>query len=465
MRVVRVLVALMLMMLSLTGAARSADGDKRIALVIGIGSYQFAPALPNPQNDARAIAAALRKLDFDVEEAYDLDNRSFAGRVRDFGVRASAADVAVGFYAGPGLQVRGQNSLLPSAARLERERDLVYEAMPLNLLLGELSQARKLGVLILDACRNNPFADRLSRSNAGALRERDVSAGLARVDDTPSDTLVALATRADALAEDGSGNHSPYTNALLKNLEVPGLELGLFFRRVRDNVMEATQGRQEPFIFGSLGATPFYFNPAPPNRNPDIPVLKPVTVADNADAVKLGIGKITDPDGDEVFSQITGLPRSGQVRVGDRIVLIGDYLNVAQLAQVTFKPDPGGIGAIGSFDFNVLENRGGHASGSIPITVTQSNRPPVVAGERTLQVAVSQLGLEAPNDPDGDPLTMTVAELPGTGKVRKGSQPLRMGDKLTAADFPSLTYDPEQSVPGDAGTFAVLVDDGHGGKA
>ena len=153
------------------------------------------------------------------------------------------------------------------------------------------------------------------------------------------------------------------------------------------------------------------------------------------------------------------------MRVGDRIVLIGDYLNVSQLAQITFKPDPGDIGAIGSFDFNVMENRGGHASGSIPITVTQSNRPPVVAGERTLRVAVSQLGLEAPNDPDGDPLTMTVAALPATGKVRKGAQPLRMGEKLTAADFAALTYDPEQSAPGNAGSFAVLIDDGHGGKA
>ncbi|GEO39253.1 hypothetical protein SAE02_34010 [Skermanella aerolata] len=449
----------------LTGPASAADGDKRIALVIGIGSYKYAPELPNPPNDARAIGAALRKLDFEVQEVFDLDNRAFATHLRDFGVRASTADVAVVFYAGHGLQVRGQNYLLPSDARLERERDLVYEAMPLNLIMGELAQARKLGVLILDACRNNPFADRLSRSNAGAIRERDVSAGLARIDDTPSDTLVALATRADALAEDGSGDHSPYTDALLKNFEVPGLELGLFFRRVRDNVMEATQGRQEPFIFGSLGATPFYFNPAPPNRNPVIPPLKPVTVADNVDSVKLGIGKIVDPDGDEVFAQISGLPRSGQVRVGDRIVLIGDYLNVSQLAQVTFKPEPGSIGAIGSFDFNVMENRGGHASGSIPISVNQSNRPPAVAGERSLRVAVSQLGLEAPSDPDGDPLTMTVAGLPSIGKVRRGTQPLKMGDKLTAADFAGLTYDPEQSAPGNAGTFSVLIDDGHGGKA
>jgi len=476
MRVLRFLTALVLVVCfagpvgfaGSVGFARSASAagaEKRIALVIGIGAYQSAPALPNPTNDARAIGAALRKLNFEVEEAYDIDNRTFATRLRDFGVRASSADEAVIFYAGHGLQVKGQNYLLPSDAKLERERDLVYEAMPLNLIMGELAQARKLGVLILDACRNNPFADRLSRSNAGALRERDVSAGLSRVDDTPSDTLVALATRADTLAEDGSGEHSPYTLALLKNLEVPGLELGLFFRRVRDNVMEATQGRQEPFIFGSLGATPFYFNPLPPNRDPEIPPVKPISIGDNSDAVRLGIGKPTDPDGDEVFAQVGGLPRSGQVRVGDRIVLIGDYLNIAQLAQITFKPDIGGIGDVGSFDFSVMDNRGGHASGRVPITVTQSNRVPVVAGERALRVSATMLALEPPNDPDGDPLSMTVASVPTLGVVRKGEQTLKAGDKLTAADFPALAYDPEQSAPGNAGSFSVLVEDGRGGKA
>ncbi|WP_158044101.1 SUMF1/EgtB/PvdO family nonheme iron enzyme [Skermanella pratensis] len=447
------------------GPVSAADADKRIALVIGIGAYQFAPALPNPSNDARAIAAALRNLKFEVEEVYDLDNRGFSGRLRDFGIRAAEADVAVIFYAGHGLQVRGQNYLLPSDARLERERDLVYEAMPLNLILGELAQARKLGVLILDACRNNPFADRLSRSNAGAIRERDVSAGLSRVDDTPSDTLVALATRADALAEDGAGEHSPYTMALLKNLNVPGLELGLFFRRVRDNVMEATQGRQEPFIFGSLGATPFYFNPTPPNRSPELPALKPIVVGDTSEAVKLGIGRIADPDGDEVFAQVSGLPATGQVRLGERLVLIGDYLSIAQLSQVTYKPDVGAVGPAGSFDFAVMDNKGGTAPGKIAITVNQSNRPPVVAGERTFRMALPQLGLEAPSDPDGDAVTLTVAALPSRGSIRKGSQPVRLGEKLAAADLAGLTYDPGQSAPGEAGSFAILADDGRGGKA
>ena len=195
--------------------------EKRIALVVGIGKYEFAPELQNPVNDAKAIAEALRKLQFDVAEKFDMDNRSFERALRDFGIRASQADVAVIFYSGHGIQVGGNNYIVAADAKLERERDLVYEAMPLNLMLGELSQARKLGILMLDSCRNNPFVDRLKQSGQNRIQ---VNYGFARVDDTPSDTLVAMATRADQLAEDGQGDHSPYTDALLQHLQTPGLE-------------------------------------------------------------------------------------------------------------------------------------------------------------------------------------------------------------------------------------------------
>ncbi|HYD30892.1 MAG TPA: caspase family protein, partial [Azospirillaceae bacterium] len=241
-----------------------ADPGKRVALVIGIGRYQYAPPLPNPPNDARAIAAALRQLGFEVDEQVDLDARDLTRALREFGLRASVADVALVYFAGHGLQVGGQNYLIPADARLERVRDLLYEALPLNLFMGELAQAKQLGILMLDACRNNPFVQQLAASGDPG-KALAVQAGLARVEDTPSDTLVAMATRADAVAEDGAGNHSPYTAALLEQLAEPGLELSLFFRRVRDNVLKTTNGRQEPYIFGSLGATPFYFNPLPAN--------------------------------------------------------------------------------------------------------------------------------------------------------------------------------------------------------
>ena len=163
------------------------------------------------------------------------------------------------YFAGHGVQVEGQNFLIPADAQLERERDLVYEALPLNLFLGELGQAKKLGIMLLDACRDNPFVDRLARS--AGTGPATVRAGMGRIDDTPCDTMVAMATRANAVAEDGGGEHSPYAQALIDELKMPGTELGLFFRRVRDRVRTATNGRQEPYMFGSYGAEPVLLEP------------------------------------------------------------------------------------------------------------------------------------------------------------------------------------------------------------
>ena len=441
--------------------ARAASPEQRIALVVGIGAYAHAPELPNPRNDARAMGAALRKLGFTVEEKFDLDNRGMAEALRSFGIRAAQADVALLYFAGHGMQVGGTNFLIPADARLERERDLVYEALPLNLPMGELAQARKLGILILDACRNNPFADRLVRSGT---RKNDVHSGFARVDDTPTDTLVAMATRADAVAEDGSGEHSPYTLSLLKNFDVPGLELSLFFRRVRDDVMQLTQGRQEPFLYGSLGAAPFYFNPLPENRPPRLADIRALEVLDRGGTEPMGVGRPSDPDNDQLFAQVTGLPRGGSVRIGDRVVLIGDYLTVDQLIATTFKPDATHLGDAGSFDFAVMDGRGGVARGGVPVLIKPSNRPPVAAAERTVRTVVNALRLELPTDPDGDPLSFVVGSVPERGKVRDGTTALKAGDRLTPEQLTALNFDPERSPVGRAGVFSVLVEDGRGGR-
>ena len=290
-----------------------------MAFVIGIGAYQHAPQLANPVNDARAIGEALRRLNFEVDEVYDADFRQLSRSLREFGIKAQRADVAVIYYAGHGVQVGRENYLLPADAQLERERDLVYEALSLDLFLGEVSQARKLGIILLDACRNNPFVERLSRSITVASRG-PATAGLARVDNVPRNTLVAMATKADQTAEDGGGSHSPFAEALLKNLQTPGLELSLFFRSVRDSVLQATNNQQEPFIFSSLGADPFYFNPRPPNRPPQLAAIPPLEVRDNAGPTALPIPKPTDPDQDPLTVRITGLPRSGEVRIEGRLV-------------------------------------------------------------------------------------------------------------------------------------------------
>jgi len=290
-QVKRLLILLLLAVVPIQAFAQpAATPERRVAFVVGIGAYQNAPRLANPVNDAKAIGEALRRLNFQVDEVYDADFRQLSRALREFGIKAQQADVAVIYYAGHGVQVGRENYLLPADAVLARERDLVYEALSLDLFLGEIAQAQKLGIILLDACRNNPFVDRLTRSVTVSSRG-PASAGLARVDNVPRNTLVAMATKADQTAEDGGGSHSPFAEALLKNLQIPGLELSLFFRSVRDSVLKATNNQQEPFIFSSLGADPFYFNPRPPNRPPQIGVIPPLEVRDNAGPTLLPIPK------------------------------------------------------------------------------------------------------------------------------------------------------------------------------
>ena len=164
------------------------------------------------------------------------------------------------YYAGHGLQMQGTNYFLPVDATVQRERDLAYDAISLDMILREAEAARDLRIVILDACRDNPFAARIARAG-GATRALQITEGLAQAGNVGRDTLVAYATAANALADDGSDRHSPYTTALLKHLETPGLEINLLFGRVRDSVFEATAGRQTPFTYGSLGGDPFYLIP------------------------------------------------------------------------------------------------------------------------------------------------------------------------------------------------------------
>src|SRR5271166_934742 len=463
-QVKRLLILLLLAAVPMRAFAQpSSTPERRVAFVIGIEAYQNAPRLANPVNDAKAIGEALRRLNFQVDEVYDPDFRQLSRALREFGIKAQQSDVAVIYYAGHGVQVARENYLLPADAQLARERDLVYEALSLDLFLGEIAQAQKLGIILLDACRNNPFVDRLTRSVTVSSRG-PASAGLARVDNVPRNTLVAMATKADQTAEDGGGGHSPFAAALLKNLQIPGLELSLFFRSVRDSVLQATNNQQEPFIFSSLGADPFYFNPRPPNQPPQIGVIPPLEVRDNAGPTPLPIPKPTDPDGDPLTVRITGLPRSGEVRIEGRLVTPGAVYGVDRFATATYKPTGSALGDVGTLDILVEDGRGGSVLGSLPISVVTSNHPPVTEARRRLRIYTGALGITPPTDPDGDKLTVTVQGLP-RGLVRFGVNTLRTGDRLEPQQLPALVYVPEPGFSGPAGTFQYLVDDGRGGRA
>ena len=236
--------------------------DRRVALVIGNSAYQSVTALPNPTKDAQAIAAKFQEAGFSVVSTHsDLGNLPFKRAIRQFEDAATDADVAVVFYAGHGIEIRGTNFLIPVDARLASDRDAEDEAITLDRLLQSVEGAKRLGLVILDACRDNPFARTMKRSRTAVLRA--ITPGLTAVEPVSSNTLIAYAAKAGTSAEDGLGENSPFTNALLNNLFVKGLDIRLAFGRIRDEVLKTTRGRQEPFVYGSIGGDSISVVPAP----------------------------------------------------------------------------------------------------------------------------------------------------------------------------------------------------------
>lgn len=231
--------------------------DKRVALVIGNSKYPTMP-LDNPANDAKDMAAKLRKLKFDVVYAENAKLREMDRAFDEYASRLKPGGVALVFYAGHGIQVNGDNWLIPVDATLQNEREVSRQAFALNQIMERLEQIKSaVNIVILDACRNDPFTRSWKRSLNGG--------GLATVQ-APSGTLVAYSTAPGKTAEDGDGRNSPYTKALIKALSVPNLKLEDVFKQAGRSVMQATDNRQVPWNNSSVTGD-FYFSassaPAP----------------------------------------------------------------------------------------------------------------------------------------------------------------------------------------------------------
>src|SRR3984893_8026647 len=260
-------VALVLGVLCACAGAQPALADKRVALVIGNSAYQHAPALPNPSRDAKAMAAMFERGGFAVITAhYDAGNLQFKRVIRQFEDAAADADIAVIYYAGHGIEIHGVNYLVPIDAKLASDRDADDEAITLDRLVEAADGAKRLRLVILDACRDNPFVKTMKRQRTAALR--GVTAGLGKVEPTGMNTLVAFAAKGGSPAEDGDTDHSPFTAALLDHLFVPGLDVRLAFGRARDEVLKKTANRQEPYVYGSLGGASISIIPAPEQSPP-----------------------------------------------------------------------------------------------------------------------------------------------------------------------------------------------------
>jgi hypothetical protein len=227
--------------------AHSASAESRLALVIGQSAYRSVPALPNPANDARAVTQMLTDSGFEVSTAADLSQGQMREAVSDFAgkVAAKGADtVALVFYAGHGLQIDGENFLVPVDIDPKREADIPIQAVRLNDILNTLTSVpSKMRILMLDACRNNPFPD--LKTAGGGLAIVDAKIG------APG-TFLSFSTSPGAVAEDGSGSNSPYTNALLAAGKEQNIPIEETFKRVRLAVNKVTEGRQTPWDSSSL---------------------------------------------------------------------------------------------------------------------------------------------------------------------------------------------------------------------
>lgn len=255
-------------------ASPQAYAAGRVALVVGNSAYQRLPGLINPSNDSVDVSQSFERLGFTVTTIKDASFERLRVALLEFGRAAAGADMAVLFYAGHGIEVSGENWLVPIDADLKSDADVNTEAVSLHRAMLSVSNAKQLGLVILDACRSNVFKN-IRRTGATRAADR----GLAPIDPAEN-VLVAYAARDGTTAADGKGRNSPFTSALLRHMETPGLELEFLFRNVRDDVWAATNGEQQPFLYGSLSKDEIYFKAAPAPVLVAAPVAPPVIVVD-----------------------------------------------------------------------------------------------------------------------------------------------------------------------------------------
>jgi hypothetical protein len=287
-------------MLSCGTGTPALTADKRVALVIGNSAYQHAPVLKNPGNDAVDMVASLRKLGFEVIEGLDLDKAAMDRTIRDFAEALNDAQVGVFFYSGHGVQVNGQNYLVPVDAQLTTAAALDFEMVPLDLVHRTMEREAKANVIFLDACRDNPLSRNLAR--AMGTRSANISRGLAAVESGVG-TLISFSTQPGNVALDGNGRNSPFAGALAKRILTPGDDLSTLLINVRNDVMEATNGKQIPWEHSALRAR-LYFQqvegskPTPairPAQSQAPPATAQVTVAELAPQVPLRIVRPARP--------------------------------------------------------------------------------------------------------------------------------------------------------------------------
>ena len=252
-------IRVLLTLLFVAALSLPALAERRIALVIGNSQYQNVPQLANPARDAAALAQSLTAIGFETDYRANLNRSEFEQLLAAFGDKAEGADVAVVYFAGHGIEVDGENYLIPVDARLSSDRRARFELLSLDDVLASLDGVKGLRAVFLDACRSNPFLATMSRSQS----TRSIGQGFTAVE-ARNGTIISYAAKQGTVAADGLGPHSPYASALLSLIGEPGLEVQFMLRKMRDEVLKQTNGAQEPYVSASISGEPFYFVPPPP---------------------------------------------------------------------------------------------------------------------------------------------------------------------------------------------------------
>lgn len=263
--------------------------DRRIALVIGVSDYEHLPELQNPRNDAAAVAAKLSELGFTVIGLFDPTLEDMRDGITQFSRKSEDADIGVFYYAGHAIQLNGENFFFSRDAGIDDPSDLPFESIEFGLIARALENGPRVAIAFLDACRDNPFGDR-GRSNRLTSTQ-----GLAPAQSGVG-MLIAYATKPNGIALDGAGEHSPFTEALLKHISTPGLELRRMMSLVRKDVVSATNGLQVPWDHSSLIADLYLQNPAPPETAEEtvVPSVAPSPVSDVEQPEQEPISDATD---------------------------------------------------------------------------------------------------------------------------------------------------------------------------
>lgn len=244
-------------------ASASFAGTDRVALVLGMGAYQTIAPLDNTLNDAKDMAKTLDSIGFDVTLALDATADQLHQLLEDFAFRSETADLALIYYAGHGIEVQGENFLIPVDANVQSNRDVQRQSVSLKQMLTAVERARKMRIVILDSCRDNPLGDSIDLTEVVKVEtvkadEATRGGGGLAAANPERGTLVAFAAKDGQVALDGANSNSPYARALMEKMVKPGLEISLMFRQVRDRVLEETGNLQEPHTYGSLTGVPFY---------------------------------------------------------------------------------------------------------------------------------------------------------------------------------------------------------------